>query len=1579
MNKQYILFRMIAAAFFILNSALGIQAQTWTASTPAAGTFYLYNVGNDGFLTGGYNYTTRASLTRQGGIPLTLTTGDTDGSYYISTEPTYSALFLGSDGYVDKASSSSKYTAWLFTAVEGQENTYTLKSTNSAAVYLVGHDTDSGKTTTQTTAPTNDKGYWKLVTRDALIANLANATEDHPIDVTFAVMNAYFGANAKTSLWTGDYTAYNGVDDNKCIEQWNRAFEMYQTITGLPNGVYRMQCQGFYRMGGGANDAAAAATARTNGTEVLNAKYYLNTTEGSLKSIFDYALGTAYNTTYNSSTAFSVSGTNVYVPNSLNRAAACFQAGEYLNEPIKAVVTDGTVKLGFRKTVSSANDWAAYDNVTLTYYGIDLSALVESYESQLAAAKALQGALMSTAAKTALDDAVAAAETDVNTGSQEWLEATLSALGTAITGAQASNTLYTGAILTAVNGMKAQSTSDIVKAAVQQKYDDGEYATAADVYAAYQQLEIAALTPSAGTDFTSALINPSFELGNMDGWTVLASGDDTNVHHTTSDTYAYSNTVGDWLFNTWASNIRTLDVGQTVKGLPAGYYTITAVVASFGDGAAVTMTANGTSASVYPTNADDVDGHKTVGYTLTLEDVFVGDGTLSFRVQNTGKGQTLLKCDDFHLTYAAPYVAPTEFNNQVFSLNIENDRVAAFLATTPYTESTASVVSNYATDVTLRDDQPATLSVPLPAQTVDASLSLALSSDFTGAETFTVPAGSVLYEMKNLLPDQTYYYKVEADGAVIADGTISTTGQLRMIKADGIANMRDLGGWTNADGNRIRYGRLFRGSELRGGKSYTASDADLDMLKKQLNIGAEVDLRTAADLQDGTLSASAIDGASYYYADLNRWSEDALNLDATKFKSAFGLVLAALKAGKAAYFHCIYGADRTGCFAMLLEGLLGLPVEEMYKDYELTSFSSAGLRTKDGIDHKLAYIKALQGNSLQEEFYNYWRGAVGISEADLNAFIDLMVDGSSPITSAALAALPAKVVEDGEYYIWLPTAGRFLGRGEAYGARGLAEDYGIPVRITTNGVNVSTIRFLDNNLYFGSDCFTDKAASYNSTSWFIERRGEDLVLRSHNGFYMGLAAETGGPVKPYANVATAAGAAPFALKSASEQKAIVAAAQQANVLAAATAAGFSLDEAVAHGSSATEALAAALAADYTAVPSTATIKGAKVGSTTFWPLTQPALITDTKDNYGCAYNTGSYGGELYQRHGYVCQTVNVPHAGLYKLTLNAFYRQGSNENCHALGQKGYELSNAYVSINDKYFAQIPSWYSGCAGTADPNTTDQAVARFDAGQYKVELYAYIGEEKKATISVNVPAFTPWGWCIFNNFALTEYARKVSIHEDAPTPPEACDFAAVTLTRTLQPAIWNTLSLPFALSSKQIAASPLKGATIYAFSESDASSITFAKATAIAAGQPCLVKLPEAADALINPTFTGVAVETTEGETSGTDGHVQFVGQTYSRPLTAMEGVCYLATSGKVKRLSEQGAIKGLRAYFLVPDACQDVKLVFSGLTDGVDLITEADGHADDTSRGTTFDLSGRRIRRPMNKGVYIAGGKKVLVR
>ena len=1541
MKYKINLTKVLWAVAVMLALPLSALSQSWTASPVGNGTFYLYNVGNQGFLVGGNDHDTRASLTSHGGMPVTLSTGSGEGPYLISTSPTYNGRYLGNDGtngFVDFAIGNNDYCNWSFIAVEGQENTYLLQSSRDSK-YLVGHATDATKTSLTATLPTDNKGYWKLASREALIANFANATQDAPLDATFLVLDPYFGRVTNVSgVWTGE-TTHGGYENNSthnyCIERFNTNFDVYQTLSGLPNGIYGLQCQGFYRKGGRTD----ATNYRNAGNETLNAKYYINNSEGSLMSIFDGSYAKSYTANYNESTAYTVNGEARYLPNTLSQAANCIRKDDYRNEEVRAVVTNGTIRLGFKKDIAVSNDWTVFDNVILTYYGIDLSSLVENFDNLVATAQALLEEKMETSVRTNLSQALTTATANVNKSSQASLEENTSILNAAIAAAQASHALYMGDILNAVNGMKAQSTSDDVKAAVQQKYDDCEYSTAADVYAYYQPLEIAALPATDNTVYTSAIINPGFELGNTDGWTIDVMGEDTGARSTSSSTYSNTNSEGSYLFNSWANSVMTLDVGQTVTGLPNGYYTLKAVVAGYGDKSPITMTANGKSASCMPENSN-VDAEVAKGHELTLERILVSDGTLAFKVQNTGKGKTLLKADNFRLTLTESYAGLDSYTGLSLSLNIENDEVGSYLANTTYTETTASVIGNYNTDATARNDQPATVMVPLPAQESESTLTLALNDSYTDGETFTVPAASVLYEVKNLLPGQTYYYKVESGSTTIASGTITTTGQLRMIKADGIANMRDLGGWTNSEGNKIRYGKLFRGSELRGGNSYTATDADLAMLKDRLDIAAEVDLRQNSDFAAGTMSTSAIDGATYHYVNTGRFGLDALNLDAPKYKEAFGLVLTALKAGHAAYFHCIFGADRTGCFAFLLEGLLGLPIDQLAKDYELTSFSSAGVRKMDdthAVLYKWSYINALPGNNLQEQFYNYWRGAVGISESDLNEFINIMVDGTSTITTATLDPLPAKAVTDGDYYIYLPTMGKFLGRGRSYGTQGVPDNYGVPATVKTSGAGVTTVRFLDNQLCLGSDGMTDKADNYNSVSWTLEHRGEDLVMKSHNGKYLYIKEGT----RVYVDGAVE-DAIPVAFKTAAEQKAIVAATQQANILSAATAAG------IAAGS--ISAMQADLSEKYVALPSKAVLKGAN----TKWTLKEPNAHGETA-NYGNAYNVGDYGAELYQKNATVSQTVTMPHAGLYKLSFNALYRQGSKELCYAAGQKGFDaMSNAYVSVNDTYFAQIPSWYSDRAGEADPDDTSQAKSLMDEGKYPVELYFYVGDDKQATFSVNVPGFVSRGWCIFNDFKLTDYALKVQLSENATEAPEAVAYASVTAERTIAAGKWATLCLPFALDKPDgWDVRELKSLTTIG----EVSTLHFEPVGTLEAGKPYMVKTTEAVSTI---TADGVSI-VSEPVATTADG-ASMVGVFKSGNIPA--GYYFVSDNKFYQAEDESNTIRAFRAYFQIEP--------IQGVRDIVISYDEANGIGAvslPASPVRLYNLSGRRQSVPQ-RGINI---------
>jgi hypothetical protein len=100
-----------------------------------------------------------------------------------------------------------------------------------------------------------------------------------------------------------------------------------------------------------------------------------------------------------------------------------------------------------------------------------------------------------------------------------------------------------------------------------------------------------------------------------------------------------------------------------------------------------------------------------------------------------------------------------------------------------------------------------------------------------------------------------------------------------------------------------------------------------------------------------------------------------------------------VKSGKAVYFHCFSGADRTGYIAMLIEGLLGVSEKDCSIDYELTSFcESVGGRYRTGLptdyDFRdgIAFLRGLQGDTFQNKIENYLVNTVGISKTDIDEF-----------------------------------------------------------------------------------------------------------------------------------------------------------------------------------------------------------------------------------------------------------------------------------------------------------------------------------------------------------------------------------------------------------------------------------------------------------------------------------------------------------------------------------------------------------------------------------------------------------------
>lgn len=171
-------------------------------------------------------------------------------------------------------------------------------------------------------------------------------------DITFLLQNPDFSQGS--TGWKGtSFTAANG----QVAEQYNKTFDFYQELSGLPNGRYRLEVQSFYRAGG----KTVAAAAHQSGREVINAHLYLNNEEKAVCSLFDAEGYTLTPYTY---------------PDNVTQANAAFNEKNLYHNSVECQVTDGKLKVGIRSTKSINSDWCCFDNFKLTY--LDSPAAVKS-------------------------------------------------------------------------------------------------------------------------------------------------------------------------------------------------------------------------------------------------------------------------------------------------------------------------------------------------------------------------------------------------------------------------------------------------------------------------------------------------------------------------------------------------------------------------------------------------------------------------------------------------------------------------------------------------------------------------------------------------------------------------------------------------------------------------------------------------------------------------------------------------------------------------------------------------------------------------------------------------------------------------------------------------------------------------------------------------------------------------------------------------------------------------------------------------------------------------------------------------
>ncbi len=194
------------------------------------------------------------------------------------------------------------------------------------------------------------------------------------------------------------------------------------------------------------------------------------------------------------------------------------------------------------------------------------------------------------------------------------------------------------------------------------------------------------------------------------------------------------------------------------------------------------------------------------------------------------------------------------------------------------------------------------------------------------------------------------------------------------------SNTRDMGGWRTTNGKVVKQGLIYRTAELEWCNPTDANGMrqELTYLKNTLGIKFDMDFRNYTDLQNklAYVGANSITehgwrwawkNGSYLNLNESNIGEGVVRLNINKLTGVqFGSYTELIPKKSATatdnkddrknvwcaftnlansanwpmVFHCSHGKDRAGTFALVIQGVLGVPKEAALKDYAISWFDS---------------------------------------------------------------------------------------------------------------------------------------------------------------------------------------------------------------------------------------------------------------------------------------------------------------------------------------------------------------------------------------------------------------------------------------------------------------------------------------------------------------------------------------------------------------------------------------------------------------------------------------------------------------
>jgi len=382
--------------------------------------------------------------------------------------------------------------------------------------------------------------------------------------------------------WEGLNTVTEVSSAYHNCEAYSRSFNIYQTLTDLPTGVYTLKIQAFERV----SDNVTAWNKWAAGDTATTAILYTNDNTTNVNNIFKYAQPTSImndstgsNENYGTWPSDYQNPEGTFTPNSMQGTMYYMNIMNEDGTPAlydnatQALVTDGTLTFGIKGDLPSGG-WVIFDNIRLFYDGNSTETLKGMIDELATTVEGLKDKPMCADSLNAMTSALTACQNNTTGGDE--LVALMQTLQKAINAARNSISNYSPLVSTIewaqataaanerTNGATAKTTLDNLetgmnKGEFQDAEIDDKIIEVKRTANQYLMSDIVANAESYSAENPAecsfVIQNATYEENATDGWTAEVGSPGVAYH-------CYE------MYN------QNFDVKQILYGMPAGAYRV---------------------------------------------------------------------------------------------------------------------------------------------------------------------------------------------------------------------------------------------------------------------------------------------------------------------------------------------------------------------------------------------------------------------------------------------------------------------------------------------------------------------------------------------------------------------------------------------------------------------------------------------------------------------------------------------------------------------------------------------------------------------------------------------------------------------------------------------------------------------------------------------------------------------------------------------------------------------------------------------------------------------------------------------